>query len=79
MARKSEVPYATGGRTLKIRAIGSGRKPVVLPALTGDVAQRLESRNSKSEDPGFDPLAEQGEEQFFSVPPSQLLSRLVCA
>ena len=27
----------------------------------------------KSEDPGFDPLAGQGGEQFFSVSPSQLL------
>ena len=32
----------------------------------------------KAEDPGFDPLAEQGEEQF-SVSSSQLLCRLVCA
>ena len=43
----------------------------------GDVAPRLESE-FKSEDPGFNPLAGLGEEQF-SVPPSQLLCRLVCA
>ena len=33
----------------------------------------------KSEDPGFDPLAEQGDELVFSVPSSQLLCRLVYA
>ena len=33
----------------------------------------------KPEDPGFDPLAGQGDTQFFSVPPNQLLCRLVCA
>ena len=33
----------------------------------------------KSEDPGFDPMVGQGEEQVFCPPPSQLLCRLVCA
>ena len=33
----------------------------------------------KSEDAVFDPLAGQGELNGFSVPPSQLLCRLVCA
>ena len=34
----------------------------------------------KSEGPGFDPLAGQGEKpNSFSVPPNQLLCRLVCA
>ena len=32
----------------------------------------------KSEDPGFDPVTGQGGERF-SIPPSQLLHRLVCA
>ena len=32
---------------------------------TGDAAQWLENLRFKSEDPRFDPLAEQGEEQFF--------------
>ena len=31
------------------------------------------------EDPGFDPLAGQGEERVFSVPPSQLLCRFTRA
>ena len=37
------------------------------------------SSELKPEDPGFDPLAEQGDTQFVSVPPNQLLCRLVCA
>ena len=33
----------------------------------------------QSEDPGFDPLAGQGEEQFFCPSESKLLCRLVCS
>ena len=33
--------------------------------MTGDVAQWLKRRNSTPEDPGFDPLAGQGDGQFF--------------
>ena len=49
-----------------------------LPRLNGELLRSSVVRESefKSQDPGFDPLAGQGEAQFFPVPPpSQLLRR----
>ena len=51
---------------MQLSVLGEGRTSVV------------NESQFKPEDPGFDPLAEQGEKQF-SVARSQLVGRLACA
>ena len=47
--------------------------------LSGDAAQWYVSASEfKSEDPGFDPLAGQGEDQYFCPPESPLIQPSLC-
>ena len=53
---------------------------VVSIAIAGGGRSSVVRRSElKPEDPWFDPIAGQGKKNTFSVPPSQLLRRLVCA
>ena len=62
-----------GAGSLLVIVIGHSPAYFRLVLTKRNAAQWLDSRNFKSEDPGFDPLAEQGERQFFCPSESTLV------